>query len=779
MRILKATSPRTRRSGFSLIEVLIAVLVLATGLLALAALQTRAVRETADARARSQMASFGQALIEEARAAGYDALTVGTDVSLATTAELSALAGRAGVSSLQETTDVAHYVGAGTDFTRFTTLQTVSSNDPQYKQIELGFQWTDASGATRTMNMVTAVSPLSLSSSGLLVTQPPAGFISARPVVRRVTPEGAGIIPIALADGSETAATNPRPKLGGTKDSLVSDTRFEVLTYREESSTVAQIQERIETAVVGCKCRQDTTGFDADLDALQTAVGYRPTFWSGTRYDNPEVATDAVTTGPEPNGNGAGAFVQSDLCDVCCRDHKDPAGVTGPKFDPWRDTHAHCASIDVSSGTPVCVAPGEGDPYLEACRLIRVDGVFRVASDLNMEHMSLIPTDSLAASPGISSATDEYETFALAYMRSRFAEGQDGTNTEVAPATSELMVTAANLNLPALIELDARRVDLRYLHSRGLYIDYLEEDAREAIGDAWEDCNLTGTEKIRCVLPYVPFSAVNLTEIGSWEPTTTGTEGDVLWLNVSNALGTIFGDPEDPVRGTAQISSAAPLPDPVPGDFNRNRGRVVAGHSNSTLARFGAIDLLDFTEATADQQTFAVRSGNSTPAAGVGFDLSFIGHPTIANGTLDDNPLASLGDTNLDQDCDATKLSNQIPDDNPYMCDSDTSTDIQVTVTKFNVVTEGAKVANPCTDNGKPEVNQGICNNYPVASVTHQGVALAFTTGGLTGESGSLQFTLSTATAGDDVVITFGTPETAVNATQYVCNANRPEWVCP
>ena len=55
------------RRGFSLIEVLVAVVILSVGLLALAALQINIVRSSADAKSRSTALSLAQEKLEQAR----------------------------------------------------------------------------------------------------------------------------------------------------------------------------------------------------------------------------------------------------------------------------------------------------------------------------------------------------------------------------------------------------------------------------------------------------------------------------------------------------------------------------------------------------------------------------------------------------------------------------------------------------------------------------------------------------------------------------------------
>ena len=242
--------PSRNSGGFSMIDVLVAIVVLATALLALAALQGALTRNTADSRTRSQIAAFTEGLIEQARSASYDcvgsaktacgtATTSGTVTIVpnasGTVAEKAAAAMQtaAGITITSITEKVDTYYGVGGTFTT-TKPGTVDSTTPQYKQMTITTAWTDATGQARTLAIDTIVSALEISTSNTLVSTPPVSASGAQtPVVRELNPQAPGVIPIAVGNGSDTAATNPKPEILGSKSNQqLVGTSYNVLTYQ-------------------------------------------------------------------------------------------------------------------------------------------------------------------------------------------------------------------------------------------------------------------------------------------------------------------------------------------------------------------------------------------------------------------------------------------------------------------------------------------------------------------------------------------------------------------
>lgn len=396
-------SRSSKVAGFSLIEVMIAVVVLAFGMLALTSLQLATTRAAADARIRSDAAAVADGAIEEARdnlvsGASYQALTSGGTIAggNCSTAYLPPLPPVGGVPvtsadifkvSFFRCTRVDRFVlstnsttcgGAGTTpcfVYNANTTGNVNVNVPEFKRITSIVEWEDSQGQRQSVRSVDTVSSLTDGTVDSLVrTGLPGTSGSTSPTVVLPRPVGAGIIPIAVNPGGAggdddqfTAATNPKPVIDGSTGTA--STRFDVLTF-QGSDTNVTVQRKIETQVVSCKCKY--AAVDSRTSFFSTR--FRPTYWTGTNYISPNrldgdgipqadvpislpaAEETAIVREQRTQGNNptqyryvqtTRAVNQSPQCDVCCRDHHDPLSADGKtQFDPFRSSgqpHHHYA----------------------------------------------------------------------------------------------------------------------------------------------------------------------------------------------------------------------------------------------------------------------------------------------------------------------------------------------------------------------------------------------------------------------------------------------------
>jgi prepilin-type N-terminal cleavage/methylation domain-containing protein len=529
--------------GFSLLEVLVAIVIFAIGMLALGALQGSLTRSASDANLRTVAANIAERTIEDLRTfrlidTDPDGVLLAYNDIVSDDNPVTVTDGALVFQRLMTVTDYFYDKAADSFSTTAPTGIAVSD----FKLVEVNVAWDsadfyrdseqdDVTGAglgTGEITLSAIVSSMSAQGGARVTTQ--TDETQFTPSVNYNPGANPDIVSLALGQNKFKESLTPQPDV--IRASELVETRFDVITY-SQSDAGSLFLRREEFLTVSCECTLYGAP-DSDEDG-----GRRPTAWAGDEYLEPVFVA-------KPYGVSANNQ-QSAFCDTCCQDHhdggsheddpdSDPASILYDPFraaaDYWTEgtfdgDHKHYKKDRRGN---LSLATNEGDVYVEACRLVRKDGFFRVAQDFRQEGNNVFPYDYLDQTSEVGAystyVTDEVGTFVDA-LTDDYASSPPVLNP---PQRTPFGQTAAGGDLTSAYTFlpTALGTDYQQLRSRGIYIDYLSEDLREVIdclqggGTATECSNLSGN-RIKLdktgstnVLELVPFFDVQLTFLNRW-----------------------------------------------------------------------------------------------------------------------------------------------------------------------------------------------------------------------------------------------------------------------
>lgn len=557
-------------AGFSILEVMIGIFIFVVGLLALSALQGALTRSMADAKVRTTATNIAERILESQR--GFTRLQSDTatpatffafnDITSDETTETV----DGVVYSIDMVVSNFYYQIGGDNFSMDEVSGAIS---PTYKQVEITVSWDDPDNPTRPgfrategddisaaglgSDSITLTSsiPALVTTASALVADDPAGGENPAPPVTYTPGLNPDIVSLSLGDNKFKESLLPEPDVIRA-DELV-ETRFDVITY-SQTGNGAQFLRREEFAVVSCECTLKAE------DASVTA--HRPVIWAGDEYVRGQHAV-------KPYGISA-SNTQSPLCNACCRDHHDGGTASNPAdhvdtavntYVPFKPSTEYWATGTFAGDHKHYTRPRNGLPtevttansnYVESCRLVRVDGFFRVAQDFRREDLNIFPNDFL-------DETNEIDLYS-GYVTGATADfvGATSPDYEVSPpciGASPCIVPgppkqgvydaaiatdgAGNpTEIPSWTTLPLFTATTQQLRSRGIYIDYLSSDLRYVL----ENC-VPGTDdadSANCqsgdvvldrtgsvnTLELVPFFDVQMTKLNRWNENPTNVPVD-------------------------------------------------------------------------------------------------------------------------------------------------------------------------------------------------------------------------------------------------------------
>lgn len=558
------SSALKNQSGFGILEVMIAIVVLSIALLSLAGLHTLIMKSSGLAKSRAVAMSIAQEKLDDLRSFenlagetgtatkvfGYDEIATnlgGSETSAANDAPVLAnSAVTVGNITYNRgwTVECFSYSAENTAATSGTC--TAGATRPAFKRVTATITWVDPSEptATQSVSLQAIISAVTPASSGLAGIN---GADFASPVVRYTPGLAPEVIPVSLDGTTKKEATKPTPDTTAHKHSTL--TTFDEITY----NTTLNTKVRDAFFTISCICQQK------GVPSTNDPIGMSTTTFDGEQY----------IVGSEDNTKRTGATYrqgqyneQSKVCDTCCRDHHDnvtaaPSADTDETctvnpnqfkcvYDPFRSTSDYYNNIDhnhyydANSDGILELANSDDDLYYESCRMVRVDGFLRVLQDWRLEAIQALPSTFLQTSTDIAKYQDYVSTFVTEYLKGITTSYPQSTPNTAANAS---VITKQNAFLWEAGNTDHPPYEMTLNTSenfvaRAIYMDYMDKDLLNKL-----KCQINGSGTACTDIPidsgflnFTPFHEVNVTRLANWsssdptkvtvtnEPIDPGTE---------------------------------------------------------------------------------------------------------------------------------------------------------------------------------------------------------------------------------------------------------------
>lgn len=465
-----------RQAGFGLIEVMLAFIIVAVTSGALLQLNKVYLEYSRDGAYREVAIRLAESRLDELRTfsseAEYAAVTSGTELITAHNGISYGVSWD--INELDHRKDV---------------VITVSWNDP---------------GGTKSLVMESTIAP------NLSVASGPFGTADDSPGISMSGPEvsySPGAIPdivsitTDLGSGTKQETTKPAPDVKKNSDDVV--VSFDSIVYDGSNNRLIQS----DTRTVYCSC-------DYQNGLQSTRRPARPYSLPNGIYWF-EGLSEEKEWGDSDNSD----------CTVCCNDHFDVGSSSffEDNFNQFNKGHGH--TTDGSSPASA------GQEYLESCRMLRIDGFFRVMPDWNLIALNVFPPSYLTDADNVQRYQQYIEHVVQEYVTIQ-KSGLPSTTYQPDSFRVWLSTNGDTADFESLTELFIASYQLA---ARAIYVDLMPQSLLDAI-DFGDDNWLT----------KVSFNEVNTTLLANWR--VEGDDND--YLKVTNEPVETIVDPENNFFGT-------------------------------------------------------------------------------------------------------------------------------------------------------------------------------------------------------------------------------------
>ncbi|PSJ42685.1 hypothetical protein C7H85_17040 [Zobellella endophytica] len=212
-------------------------------------------------------------------------------------------------------------------------------------------------------------------------------------------------------------------------------------------------------------------------------------------------------------------------CTVCCNDHFDvgSSSLFEDNFNQFNQGHGHYINA---------ISPASaGQEYLESCRMLRIDGFFRVMPDWNLIALNIFPPSYLTDADNVQLYQQYIEDVVQEYVTIQ-KSGLPSTTYQPDSFQVWLSANGDTADFESLTELFIASYQLA---ARAIYVDLMPQSLLDAI-DFSDDNWLT----------KVSFNEVNTTLLANWRV----EDGDDDYLEVTNEPVETIVDPDNNFFGT-------------------------------------------------------------------------------------------------------------------------------------------------------------------------------------------------------------------------------------